>query len=956
MAAPTSLLQFVTPAESINYVLNPSAESAINFAATASATVTRSTTYARQVTAEEQYSFRVQTSSNAHGVSLTTPALASATTYVSCWVRGTFANLQFKIGSTTVTPTLYETDGAWKWYVNEATSFSGAQASGATAVVIQFDAGADCYVDHVVCQQGSWTTAFHGSFPGCRWEDIAHESVSTLLATVDGQPNLAAGALNNIGNTTTLLVSSALGFGVPDLDHVTVETVGRGGVYQKSTLNSRVMVMTMDLWPGSFPAMYSHRSSLLDLVQPGQMFVLRFRGNPTYRGGTADVMTIPVVYSKGMEGNLQWAVESERVALTLTAYDPWLLPQTETATSLSLATAIAAMGYCLKRSRGVWARPAAGTAPPGTVYDIIVSSRGHTFAACAGAVYGFVGGAWVSVGAVTGGSAFAYCLAFDPSETILYVGGSGTSWGGTAANHIAKYTLPATGLTGGTWAALGTGLGATCRDLVVIPTTSGHTVYAFGEFTTAGGSSANYMATWNGSAWASIAPNTLNGAVWAAEKDAAGNIYFGGAATNIATVTAGAPTPTATAITGGGNLPSFDLTTPGQYYYYYRICGVYAGETAVGSSSSGVTATPTGDATKTLGVSLSWAAMTGVYGYAIYRDIQYDASAPYAAPGAAAAANYEYLGFTTGLSFYDDGSMSVDTTRTSPASNGTGGKRVGLLNTTTGALSAVTGRLVDSGAGANAGVVGAVYRLALGEDQATVYAAGAITAADGETCNKVAVFNGGAWLPMAEGLSGGDARALVILPTGEVGVGGAHTSAGPARLGTAGAYLSLFTPGENGTGIWTHGGVVLPSSTVYALALDHNGDLWLGSDSNGAATAPTLTTVTSASGAGGILTYPRLYVKGPGTLRYVENETTGHRVYLNALIATGELVIIDLRPGYKTIVNMRGEPKLASVLGGDLGSLGLRNGSNRLIVAMTGTDANSLVRLSDAGALLSADG
>jgi hypothetical protein len=89
MAAPTSLLQFVTPAESVNYILNPSAESSSNFGQTASATVTRSTTYSRQVTAEEQYSFRVQTASNGHGLTLTAPALASATTYVSFWVRGT---------------------------------------------------------------------------------------------------------------------------------------------------------------------------------------------------------------------------------------------------------------------------------------------------------------------------------------------------------------------------------------------------------------------------------------------------------------------------------------------------------------------------------------------------------------------------------------------------------------------------------------------------------------------------------------------------------------------------------------------------------------------------------------------------------------------------------------------------------------------------------------------------
>ncbi len=958
MAAPTSLLQFQTPAESINYVLNPSAESPANFSATANATVTRSTTYSRQITAEELYSFNVTTSGNAAGLVLTTATLPSATTYVSCWVRGTFSNLQFKIGSTTVTPTLYETDGAWSWYVNEAASFTGVQVSGQTAVTIQFDNGANCYVDHVLLQQGGWTTAFHGSFPGCRWNGIAHESTSTLLATVDGKPNLAAGTLNDIGNTTTLIVSSVMGFGAPDLTPVTIQTADRGGVFQKADLNSRVMVMAMELWPGStLLSLHSQRATLLDLVQPGQPFVLRYRGNTTYRGGTMDVMSVACSYTKGLEGSIQWITQTERVPLTLTAYDPWYLPQTETATALTLGTSIAAMGYCLKRGRGVWARPAAGTAPPGTVYDIIVSSRGHVFAACAGAVYGWDGSAWASVGAVTGGSAFAYCLAFDPSETILYVGGSGTSFGGTAANYIAKYTLPATGVSGGTWAALGTGLNAACRAIVVIPTTSGHTVYAFGEFTTAGGSSANYMATWNGSAWASVSPNTLNGAVWAAQKDAANNIYFAGACTNIATVTASAPTPTATCYSNGGSLdgggPS-DGVDEYRAYHYYRICGVYAGETAVGSSSSGVGASFY--TVSSVGVGLSWTAMAGVYGYAIYYDTQTDYSPPPSAPTARAASNYGYLAFTTGTTYYDDGSVAADYSRTPPGSNGTGGKRVGYLNTTTGAISAVTGRLVDSGAGTNAGVVGTVYALALADDNATLYAGGAVTAADAETCNKVAVWNGGAWLPMAEGLTGGDARAICILPSGEVAVGGAHTAAGPSKLGSAGAYLAYFTPGDNGAGVWTHGGVVLPSSTVYTVALDHNGDVWLGSDSNGAATVGALTSVTSAGGAGALLTYPRIYAKGPGSLRYVENEVTGHRIYLNTWVATGELVVLDLRRGFKTIVNTRGEPKTFGVLGGDLGSLGLRNGANRLVALMTSTDGNSLMRLADSGALLSADG
>ena len=156
-------------------------------------------------------------------------------------------------------------------------------------------------------------------------------------------------------------------------------------------------------------------------------------------------------------------------------------------------------------------------------------------------------------------------------------------------------------------------------------------------------------------------------------------------------------------------------------------------------------------------------------------------------------------------------------------------------------------------------------------------------------------------------------------------------------------------------GVWTHaGGLVLPSTTVYAVMTDHNGDVHIGCDSNGAATAGALTSVTGTGMAGGLLGYPRIYVKGPGLLRYVENETTGHRVYLNTWVATGELLTIDLRAGYKTITNARGLRRVP--LAGDLGRLGLRNGANRLIVLMTSTDANSLVRVADAGSLLSADG
>jgi hypothetical protein len=217
----------------------------------------------------------------------------------------------------------------------------------------------------------------------------------------------------------------------------------------------------------------------------------------------------------------------------------------------------------------------------------------------------------------------------------------------------------------------------------------------------------------------------------------------------------------------------------------------------------------------------------------------------------------------------------------------------------------------------------------------------------------------GAWLAMAEGITGGTngVRRMTILPTGAVAVGGDFTSVGnTAKLGTASPYLAYWLPGEGGAGTWVNSDIVLPSSTVYALALDLNGDLWLGNDSNGTATVGTLTSVTGVGMGGGLLSYPRVYVRGPGLLRYLENQTTGHRIYLNLWVASGELVILDLRRGYKVVQNTRGESKLYYLLGGDLGRFGMRSGTNRVVALMTSTTANSLVRLADPALGLSVDG
>src|SRR5207247_2333982 len=88
-------------------------------------------------------------------------------------------------------------------------------------------------------------------------------------------------------------------------------------------------------------------------------------------------------------------------------------------------------------------------------------------------------------------------LALD-SGGNLYAGGDFTTAGGISANHVAKWN-------GSTWSKLGTGMNnGTDNSVYALALDSGGNLYAGGDFTTAGGISANYVAKWNGSTWSAL--------------------------------------------------------------------------------------------------------------------------------------------------------------------------------------------------------------------------------------------------------------------------------------------------------------------------------------------------------------------------------------------------------------------------------------------------------------------
>lgn len=109
----------------------------------------------------------------------------------------------------------------------------------------------------------------------------------------------------------------------------------------------------------------------------------------------------------------------------------------------------------------------------------------------------------------------------------LYTGGDFTTAGGSPAKYIAKWN-------GASWNALGSGMNGQVSSLVM--DTSGN-LYVGGNFTTADGLAVNYIAKWNGSSWSAMGSG-MNGQVNSLAVDSAGNLFAGGAFTTAGGVAA----------------------------------------------------------------------------------------------------------------------------------------------------------------------------------------------------------------------------------------------------------------------------------------------------------------------------------------------------------------------------------------------------------------------------------
>jgi hypothetical protein len=113
------------------------------------------------------------------------------------------------------------------------------------------------------------------------------------------------------------------------------------------------------------------------------------------------------------------------------------------------------------------------------------------------------GSSWseVGFGGSVGGSVGSTVYALAASGSNVYVGGFFTSAGGTTANKIAMWN-------GSSWSALGWGIGSVYSQVYALAV-SGSDLYVGGGFTTAGGIRANNIAKWDGSSWSVLGSGML---------------------------------------------------------------------------------------------------------------------------------------------------------------------------------------------------------------------------------------------------------------------------------------------------------------------------------------------------------------------------------------------------------------------------------------------------------------
>ncbi len=399
----------------------------------------------------------------------------------------------------------------------------------------------------------------------------------------------------------------------------------------------------------------------------------------------------------------------------------------------------------------------------------------------------------------------------------LYAGGNFTIAGGVTANHIARWN-------GASWSALGSGV-EPCSgsdDCVGTLVVAGSSLYAGGAFTTAGGVATRYIARWDGANWHRLGGKGTDGMVGALAVGPDGLLYAGGSFTTAGGLTVNriarwdgsAWHPLDSGMSGGDEtrVSAFAVGPDGS---------VYAGGNFTTAGGAPVNNIARWDGT-------AWHPLSSGLGgsYDVVLALVLGSDGALYAGGNFGIARWD------GTAWHPLGggtNNTVDALAVGPD----GSLYAGGGFTTAGEVTAyriarwdgTTWYPVGSGLQGIYPDYSSVRALAFGPDGA-LYAGGDFTTAGDVLTNGIARWDGTAWHPLSSGMSGGAEGtrllALAVSPNGSLYAGGKFTTAG----GIAANYIARWDGAA-----WhplANGMSGMPYPAVWAMAFVPNGSLYAG--------------------------------------------------------------------------------------------------------------------------------
>ncbi len=381
--------------------------------------------------------------------------------------------------------------------------------------------------------------------PAYGWNGTPHASTSYRTALTR-----AGGYILNLQTAYGFVLTGLIGLGMAVPNNVSIPySVLDGARYLRTTKPPRTLSL-----PGRFQAdtIYEYQQNMSamraaldrDAVPVQQPLLLQFEPQDECGNVIGDFAYAQCLYAGGLEGNdSNYPVED--AAPTFTMYVPFLTGGSAGAALDPQDSVTNTRGIIKRTPGGAWSAVGAGVSAGNPVYSIIVARDGKIYAGGGFTAMSSVAntnkiayfdpsdGSWHAMGTGAGASGNVWTLTEGPDGSI-YAGGDFSAMGGVANTKcIARWD-------GSAWQAMGTGGVAATTQVRALKWNAASTyLYVGGNFTDIGGSGADYLARWNGSAWSVVgAAANLNGNVYALER-VPGNtlgMYVGGAFTNAAAI------------------------------------------------------------------------------------------------------------------------------------------------------------------------------------------------------------------------------------------------------------------------------------------------------------------------------------------------------------------------------------------------------------------------------------